>query len=154
MQSSLVEDMEGVEATGMDILTDQEKRILELYDRLEELQLEMALLKARGVLSQGGHPEICFYIFSPLLDTPVEATEEDIKAAEQDLLRSKALYQIRTNIVEHVLVGSPMLRAVQNRDTGLIEQLVPHLIHPSTLTKPQRSPPPHEAARRAVYDPS
>jgi molybdenum-dependent DNA-binding transcriptional regulator ModE len=58
MQSSLVEEMEGLEATGMGILTDQEKRILELYDRLEELQLEMALLKARGVLSQGRHPDI------------------------------------------------------------------------------------------------
>jgi hypothetical protein len=58
MQDSLVEEMEGVEATGMDIdspplMTEQERRILEVYDRQEELQLEIALLKARGILSQG-----------------------------------------------------------------------------------------------------
>jgi hypothetical protein len=58
MQNSSVEEMEGVEATGVGVdstplMTDQEKRILEMYDRLEELQLEIALLQARGVLSQG-----------------------------------------------------------------------------------------------------
>lgn len=58
MQNSSVEEMEGVEATGIGVdspplMTEQEKRILEMYDRLEELQLEIALLKARGVLSQG-----------------------------------------------------------------------------------------------------
>jgi len=51
--------MEGVEATGdavqteHPLMTEQEIRILEVYDRLEELQLEIALLKAQGVLSQG-----------------------------------------------------------------------------------------------------
>jgi hypothetical protein len=58
MQSSSVDEMEGVEVTGGDVdspplMTEQEKRILEMYDRLEELQLEIALLQARGVLSQG-----------------------------------------------------------------------------------------------------
>lgn len=50
--------MEGVEETNADagghpLMTADEKRVLELYDRLEELQLEIALLKAQGVLSQG-----------------------------------------------------------------------------------------------------
>jgi hypothetical protein len=50
--------MEDVEMTGTEresrpLLTEDEKRILEVYDRLEELQLEIALLKAQGVLSQG-----------------------------------------------------------------------------------------------------
>jgi hypothetical protein len=50
--------MEDVEMTGMEresrpLLTQEEKRILEVYDRLEELQLEIALLKAQGVLSEG-----------------------------------------------------------------------------------------------------
>jgi hypothetical protein len=58
MQDGLVEEMEGVEATGMDVdspplMTEQERRILEVYDRQEELQLEIALLKVRGILSQG-----------------------------------------------------------------------------------------------------
>jgi len=55
---ALEDEMEGVEATGgpqlaPPLMTEQEKRILEVYDRLEELQLEIALLKAQGILSQG-----------------------------------------------------------------------------------------------------
>jgi hypothetical protein len=58
MQENQVEEMEGVEMTKEDtesqpILTEQESRILDVYDRLEELQLEIELLKAQGVLSQG-----------------------------------------------------------------------------------------------------
>lgn len=53
-----VENMEGVEMTGeandTPPLSEQEKRILEVYDKLEELQVEIALLKAQGVISSGG----------------------------------------------------------------------------------------------------
>ena len=55
---SQAEEMEGVEMANTEnqsrpLLTDEEKRILEVYDRLEELQLDIALLKAQGVLSPG-----------------------------------------------------------------------------------------------------
>jgi hypothetical protein len=58
MQENQVEEMEGVEMTKEDtesqpILTKQESRILDVYDRLEELQLEIELLRAQGVLSPG-----------------------------------------------------------------------------------------------------
>ena len=58
MVTTLADQMEGVEATSsgaqsQPLMTEQEKRVLELYDRLEELQLEIALLKAQGVLSVG-----------------------------------------------------------------------------------------------------
>jgi hypothetical protein len=52
-----VEEMEGVEISTSEpkqpLFTEQEWRLLDVYGRLEELQLEIALLKARGVLSQG-----------------------------------------------------------------------------------------------------
>ena len=56
--------MEDVEMTGTEresrpLLTEEETRILEVYDRLEELQLEIALLKAQGVLSQGDWFFVC-----------------------------------------------------------------------------------------------
>ena len=57
--------MEGVEATGgaqqsaQPLLTEQETRILEVYERLEELQLEIALLKAQGILSKGVLFDMC-----------------------------------------------------------------------------------------------
>lgn len=57
MQEDHVEEMEGVERTNPEtsppLMTADELRVLELYDRLEELQLEIALLKAQGVLLQG-----------------------------------------------------------------------------------------------------
>jgi hypothetical protein len=129
MQDSVVEEMEGVEVTETEVdssplMTEQEKRILEVYDRLEELQLEIALLRARGILSKGMHSDhIYCYVFLPFIDEPVEATEEDIKLAEQDLLKAKALYQVRTNIVENVLVANPILKAVHaGSNASIIEQ--------------------------------
>lgn len=58
MEETKAEPMEGAEATSTEsddtpLMTAQESTILELYDRLEELQLEIALLKAQGVISQG-----------------------------------------------------------------------------------------------------
>lgn len=54
MENHGTEEMEGVEADSKTLLlTPDEKRVLEIYDRLEELQLEIALLKAQGILSQG-----------------------------------------------------------------------------------------------------
>jgi hypothetical protein len=46
------EKMEGVEH---DLINEDEKRVLEVYDRLESLQLEIALLRAQGVLSKGAY---------------------------------------------------------------------------------------------------
>jgi hypothetical protein len=42
----------------------------------------------------------------------VEATEEDVKIAQQELMNAKAAYQVRSNIVESVLVAYPVLNAV------------------------------------------
>jgi hypothetical protein len=56
MSQDQVEEMEGVESTNQEaqpLMSVDELRVLELYDRLEELQLEIALLKTQGVLSQG-----------------------------------------------------------------------------------------------------
>jgi hypothetical protein len=53
MQDNKGERMEGVEVIDRPLLTEDEQRVLDVYDRLEELQFEIALLKAQGVLSQG-----------------------------------------------------------------------------------------------------
>ncbi|RAL65088.1 hypothetical protein DID88_001195 [Monilinia fructigena] len=108
-----VENMEGIEMTGPanDIppLSDQEKRILEVYDKLEELQVEIALLKAQGVISSREFPE--------------EVTDEDIRKAEEDLLESKANYSLRSKIIENVVIANPMLKAVHAGDNAsIIEQ--------------------------------
>ncbi|KAB8291138.1 hypothetical protein EYC80_009826 [Monilinia laxa] len=108
-----VENMEGIEMTGPanDIppLSDQEKRILEVYDKLEELQVEIALLKAQGVISSRDFPE--------------EVTDEDIRKAEKDLLESKANCSLRSKIIENVVIANPMLKAVHaGNNASIIEQ--------------------------------
>lgn len=56
MQAQNPDEMEGVIPTSGEpqnpLMTEDERRILEVYDRLEELQLEIALLKSQGVFSQ------------------------------------------------------------------------------------------------------
>ncbi|KAH8808347.1 centromere protein H (CENP-H)-domain-containing protein [Xylogone sp. PMI_703] len=112
--------MEGLEVTSAEasrppVLTDQERRILEMYDRLEELQLEIALLKSQGVLSQGMFP------FSAYI--PEEVSEEAIQSAQQELLDAKAAYTLRSNVVESTIVAAPILKAVHaGTNASVIEQ--------------------------------
>ncbi|RDW72055.1 hypothetical protein BP5796_08089 [Coleophoma crateriformis] len=95
--------MEGVEmasaehAASHPLLTEDEKRVLELYDRLEALQLEMAVLKAHGILSE---------------DPPQEASELDIQEARDQFLEAKASYSSRSNIIDSVLIANPISNAV------------------------------------------
>ncbi|KAM0160512.1 hypothetical protein ACHAPG_002874 [Botrytis cinerea] len=107
------ESMDGVEMTGIatDIppLSEQEKRILEVYDKLEELQVEIALLKAQGVISSEEQEE--------------EITDEVIQKAEKDLLESKANYSLQSKIIENVVIANPILKAVHaGSNASIMEQ--------------------------------
>jgi hypothetical protein len=42
----------------------------------------------------------------------MEASDEDIVNAQQELLKVKAAYQVKSNVVEGVLVANPILKAV------------------------------------------
>lgn len=55
MSASQADEMEGIEFENQHqpLMSEDEKRVLKLYDRLEELQLEIALLKAYDKISQG-----------------------------------------------------------------------------------------------------
>ncbi|KAL2067423.1 hypothetical protein VTL71DRAFT_1848 [Oculimacula yallundae] len=87
------------------LMTEDEKRILDVYDRLEELQLEIALLKAQGVLSS---------------DELAEPSEEDIATAEQELLKAKSKYLSRGSAIENVLIAHPILKAVHGSNNATI----------------------------------
>ncbi|KAF7912915.1 uncharacterized protein EAF01_001936 [Botrytis porri] len=121
------EGMDGVEMTGTanDIppLSEQEKRILEVYDKLEELQVEIALLKAQGVISSEEQEE--------------EVTDEVIQKAEEDLLESKANYSLRSKIIENVVIVNPILKAVHaGSNASVIEQdLLPLIEKRDTLSE-------------------
>ncbi|KAJ5047269.1 uncharacterized protein L3040_003106 [Drepanopeziza brunnea f. sp. 'multigermtubi'] len=105
-----MEKMEGVETTENEtqippLLNEDERRILDVYDRLEELQLEIALLQAQGVLSK---------------EVPQEASEKDIAAAKQELLQAKSHYLLRSNVIESVLIAPPILQAVHAGDKATV----------------------------------
>ncbi|KAN0117210.1 Centromere protein H (CENP-H) domain containing protein [Hyaloscypha variabilis] len=102
MSHNQVDEMDGVEMTETEnrtspLLTEDEQRILDFYDRLEELQQEIAFLKAQGVLSQ---------------DEPMEASDEDLTSARQEVLKAKATYQVKHNVIESVLIANPILKAI------------------------------------------
>jgi hypothetical protein len=131
MQDTQIEEMEGVEVTdaekqSLPLLTEEEKRVLDVYDRLEELQLEIALLKAQGVLSQGESllvGKIKFSKHLPTSDEPMDTSKDDIITAQQDLLKAKAAYQVRNNVIESVLMANPILKAVHGGKNVSIAEL-------------------------------
>lgn len=125
-RSQEMEDVEMSDAQVPPLMTEDEKRILDVYDRLEELQLEIALLKAQGVLSRGG---FILHRFSVRVltctDEPTEASDEDIAAAEQELLKAKSLYLVRGNVIENSMIANPLLRAVHGSNAAtVVEQSV------------------------------
>jgi hypothetical protein len=130
MSLSQAEEMEGVEMANTEhqrrpLLTDEEKRILEVYDRLEELQLDIALLKAQGVLSQGELFLLVQRKFNKGLQTsdePMNVSEEDLTTARQELLKAKATYQVRNNVIESVLIANPILKAVHGGKNATIAE--------------------------------
>ncbi|KFY05063.1 hypothetical protein O988_00294 [Pseudogymnoascus sp. VKM F-3808] len=78
-------------------LSELERQILDLYDRLEELQLEIGLLSAPEATQDASTEEV---------------TDEDIQAEQQALLEAKARYALKNSIAEDILVANPILKAV------------------------------------------
>jgi hypothetical protein len=114
---SRMDAMEGIEESQAELdqplFTEQEQRVLDLYARMEELQLNIALLKSQGTLSQGiVTGSLARFLTLTYPDDNDNVTEEDIKVAQQGLLEAKTAYQLRNGIVESVLIANPILKAV------------------------------------------
>ncbi|KAK3695212.1 centromere protein H (CENP-H)-domain-containing protein [Podospora appendiculata] len=81
--------MSSPDMTGPPRLSETEKRVLELYDKLQELQIELALLKAQQNYSRGD-------------------------ATQMNLLEAKAALALRNDILESVMTVQPILEAVHH----------------------------------------
>ncbi|OTA93557.1 hypothetical protein M434DRAFT_395495 [Hypoxylon sp. CO27-5] len=81
------------------LLSDDERRILELHDRLQQLQLEIALLTAQKKYDPDKSPY---------------TQEGDIEAAQKALLDSRSRYVLRGQVVQSVISANPILQAVHN----------------------------------------
>ncbi|KAI1503753.1 centromere protein H (CENP-H)-domain-containing protein [Biscogniauxia marginata] len=77
-------------------LSKDERRILELHDRLQQLQLEIALLNAQRN-----------YV-------PDTASERSVEAVQKELLNSRSRYVLRNDVVDSVMSANPILQAVHN----------------------------------------
>ncbi|KAI0433468.1 centromere protein H (CENP-H)-domain-containing protein [Xylaria sp. FL1042] len=87
---------QGVEAPAPLVLADKEKTVLELHDKLEKLQLEIALLNAQKK-----------YV-------PDATSRRTVEVAQQELLESRAKYMLRNEVVASVVSVNPILQAVHN----------------------------------------
>ncbi|CAK7216731.1 hypothetical protein SBRCBS47491_002927 [Sporothrix bragantina] len=76
-------------------LSDDEARVLALYDQLRSIRLEIALLKARESFT--GAPS---------------SSPDDIAALQKQLLEARAAYVLRNEVVDSVLTVNPVLKAV------------------------------------------
>ncbi|TFB05548.1 hypothetical protein CCMA1212_001861 [Trichoderma ghanense] len=74
-------------------LSEDETKVLELYDRLQELRLEIAIINAQ----QAGIKD-----------------DEDITAAQNALLTARARYRLRNDAIEAVMMANPILKAVHS----------------------------------------
>ncbi|KAK3180340.1 hypothetical protein K4F52_008311 [Lecanicillium sp. MT-2017a] len=77
-------------------LSADERRVLELYDRYQQLQLEIAIMKAQSSIQ-----------LSTVDDSP-----EGLASAQDALLDARARYKLRNDAVELVMTADPILKAV------------------------------------------
>ncbi|KAL6824096.1 centromere protein H (CENP-H) domain-containing protein [Trichoderma camerunense] len=92
--SEVDEAMTGVDGGESHLpLSEDETRVLELYDKLQELRLEIAIINAQQAGAKG---------------------DEDLTAAQNALLTARARYRLRNDAIEAVMVANPILKAVHS----------------------------------------
>lgn len=115
-------------------LSPDEQRVLALYDRLQELRLEVAIINAQKSRQTGSThigPRQKFLTHSQT-DTGDDATEEEMRNAQNGLLEARAKYRLRNDVVEAVMMANPILKAVHSStEASPIEQHV----EPKNITR-------------------
>ncbi|KAL1897868.1 hypothetical protein Sste5346_003720 [Sporothrix stenoceras] len=93
--SDALDDNDVENAVGTLNLSDDEKRVLALYDQLRSIRLEIALLKARESFTDSLSPSTA-----------------DTATQQRQLLEARASYVLRNEVVDSVLTVNPVLKAV------------------------------------------
>ncbi|UPX14663.1 uncharacterized protein EKO05_0005138 [Ascochyta rabiei] len=98
--------------------TASEKLALELYDQLQELELQQSLLQAQETAHVAD--------VSTLSDDDLQ---EQLIVAEREAMEAKAEYEMRNRITHNVLVTDPVLKAVHGgEETSFVEKRLLPLI--------------------------
>ncbi|KAJ4145079.1 hypothetical protein LMH87_003939 [Akanthomyces muscarius] len=95
-------------------LSEDERLVLELYDKLQQIQLEIAIVDAQKA-----------YQSAPTDDTP-----EALAAAQEALLQARSKYKLRNDAVELIMMANPVLKAVHGgTNASPIERdLLPYIV--------------------------
>jgi len=95
-------------------LSDKEALILRLYDQIQELDLEKALLEQGKRRSRHSFLSLLrFLSASTELEEPSgDNIDEQLAVAERELLEARATYTVRRKAVESVLMTDPSLKAI------------------------------------------
>ncbi|KAL1892688.1 hypothetical protein Cpir12675_004456 [Ceratocystis pirilliformis] len=103
----------------LQLLTD-EKKVLKLYDQLERLRLEIAIIKAQQAHAQS----------SSSSKFSAGTSVEEVREYKEKLLKAKSRYVVQKEVVDSILMMYPILKAVhQGTFCSPIERdLTPYLI--------------------------
>jgi len=55
-------------------------------------------------------------------DEPEEISENDIANAQEELLKARAIYQVRSNVIRSILTANPVLKAVHASKTASVAE--------------------------------
>ncbi|CCF34689.1 hypothetical protein CH063_06626 [Colletotrichum higginsianum] len=96
------------------LFSDDEQRVLALYDELRDLEVKVALIKAQQS-------------YAP--DFPVQNTKENVRQAQQDAAKARAEWLLRNDITDNVITANPILKAVHGstQSTPIESDLLPHV---------------------------
>jgi len=119
MDTTEITSLTRTEATDALKLLESEQKILSLWDQLQELQLERALLEIQPTIPQ-----------TSVTSLSSDALEAELEAAEKALLEARTTYMLRNNITTNVLIADPILKSVHEASSAnTIERRLLPLIH-------------------------
>ena len=101
------------------VFSARELQLLELYDQLQELRLEHALLEAQNTVAIGHYYCTLGVILAEIptasdQDLSVQDAESEIKTLERECLEARSTYLLRESIVKDVVLADPTLKAVHS----------------------------------------
>ncbi|KAK1996189.1 hypothetical protein LX36DRAFT_580903 [Colletotrichum falcatum] len=96
------------------LLSNDEHRVLALYDEFRDLEVKVALIEAQQRYAPG-----------PIMQN----TDENVREAQHDAAKARAGWLLRNDITDSVITANPILKAVHSstQSTPIETDLLPHV---------------------------
>lgn len=92
-------------------VSSKEELLLQLYDQIQELELERAILE-QGILFPSYYSSSMLMTREDAEETIAQDVEEQLSVAERELLEARATFTVRRKATESILMTDPILKAV------------------------------------------